>query len=751
MTEEELHVLYNHIKTLPDDCIHPFYMGRLLFAAKKQFATLPRVTEIVHTNGPHVTFVIVGDLHGQLQDLLYIIEKHGLPGPGRCMYLFNGDFVDRGAYSAEVITLLLAFKLVYPDSVHLNRGNHEDTLINQRYGFCDEVIDKFGSLHMFTEFQELWNLLPIASTVDGLALVVHGGLFRLEGVTLKHLRAIPRGPCNLQPRNFQETIMVDLLWSDPCEEPGHHAGQRGGNTIRFGADVTHRFLAQNKLKMLIRSHEVPTSNKGFDVTHNNRLVTVFSASNYCGHRGNSGAVMVFQRDLKYTFHEHWAPALESFRVPRLPSQKKINLDNQSEEVKQDILRQVKKLVVENKTDLQWFWNREDTAGTGTVPLATWRHGMNVVLNVALPWEKYEDSLIKKCTDANDEVCYGKFLQQFQVRVKPEFSKWKAHVVQKVHDALVLADLNLADMVGVFDQDNDGFVDVHELSRVFRRLEIDVTKDQIEELLADIVVCGQVNVIALIESLQIKRYADLHPDIQKVIDHIGDLLMRNEASETVRLFDHIDENQDGRLQHHEFINVVGRLLDEEQARGKPNCPIVSEEMLLKVTKAIDANDSGTIDFMEFVDVFHRQRSSMDRLLEQICRVFYKYQDSLFRAFQFMDVNGDGVLTPEEFADGLMTFNALVSEPLSASTMDAVVKYIDRNSDGCISYQEFCSAFYFVDTSSDVTEPMRQRHKERFSKPVGELPKSVVERRASKGSSHEFPEQFKALTSQPSAQQ
>ena len=49
--------------------------------------------------------------------------------------------------------------------------------------------------------------------------------------------------------------------------------------------------------MLIRSHEVPPSNKGYEVRHNGRCVTVFSASNYCGHRGNSGAVMVFQPDL----------------------------------------------------------------------------------------------------------------------------------------------------------------------------------------------------------------------------------------------------------------------------------------------------------------------------------------------------------------------------------------------------------------------------------------------------------------------
>ena len=58
------------------------------------------------------------------------------------MYIFNGDFVDRGAYGVEVLTLLMALKLVYPEFVHLNRGNHEDIDINRAYGFLDEVLAK---------------------------------------------------------------------------------------------------------------------------------------------------------------------------------------------------------------------------------------------------------------------------------------------------------------------------------------------------------------------------------------------------------------------------------------------------------------------------------------------------------------------------------------------------------------------------------------------------------------------------------
>ncbi|KAF5285595.1 hypothetical protein FQA39_LY16564 [Lamprigera yunnana] len=261
--------------------LHRKYAYKILLDIKIYFMEQPSLID-VHIDDED-KFTVCGDIHGQFFDLMNIFKLNGLPSPTN-PYLFNGDFVDRGSFSVECIFTLFGFKLLYPNYFFMSRGNHESATMNQMYGFDGEVKAKYTA-QMADLFTEVYNWLPLAHCLNKRVLVMHGGLFSKDDVTLAEIRAIPR---NRQPP--EDGPMCELLWSDPMPQNGRAPSKRGVG-CQFGPDVTNKFLKLNKLDYIIRSHEV--KNDGYEVAHNNKCITVFSAPNYCDTMGNKGAFITF--------------------------------------------------------------------------------------------------------------------------------------------------------------------------------------------------------------------------------------------------------------------------------------------------------------------------------------------------------------------------------------------------------------------------------------------------------------------------
>ncbi|WIA19890.1 hypothetical protein OEZ85_005790 [Tetradesmus obliquus] len=261
--------------------IHRRFAFQILLQARQLLRELPSLVDIDIPADRH--FTVCGDVHGQYYDLLNIWQLNGNPGPDN-PYLFNGDFVDRGSFSVEVILALLAWKVLHPSCMHLTRGNHESHSMNKIYGFDGEVKHKFSGL-MLDVFREVFNWLPLAFVLNRKVLVLHGGLFSKDGVSLDDLRKVER---NREPPD--EGLMCECLWSDPAPEQGRQASKRGVG-LQFGPDITQQFLKDNGLELVVRSHEV--KEEGYEVAHNGLLVTVFSAPNYCDQMGNKGAFVKF--------------------------------------------------------------------------------------------------------------------------------------------------------------------------------------------------------------------------------------------------------------------------------------------------------------------------------------------------------------------------------------------------------------------------------------------------------------------------
>jgi hypothetical protein len=167
----------------------------------------------------------------------------------RLKYVFNGDFVDRGAWGVELLLALLAWRLAAPENVTLLRGNHESRYCTMAYGFHAELQAKYGRSSggtLYTSCLSLFAVLPLAATVDRTVLVMHGGLFRQPAArtrggtrargarqaaagaaagaalcvgTLDDLRAASSG--GPDPDGTGASVLAaDVLWSDPMLESG---------------------------------------------------------------------------------------------------------------------------------------------------------------------------------------------------------------------------------------------------------------------------------------------------------------------------------------------------------------------------------------------------------------------------------------------------------------------------------------------------------------------------------------------------
>ena len=233
---------------------------------------------------------ICGDVHGQFYDLLRILEFGGYPPDSN--YLFLGDYVDRGKQSLETICLLLAYKIKYPENFFMTRGNHECSSINRIYGFYDECKKRF-SIKLWKTFTDCFNCLPVAAILDDKIICMHGGL----GPDLDKISRIKN---IIRPTDVPERgLLCDLLWSDPDESSNGFGSNERGVSVVFNGKMVQTFLKNNDLDLICRAHQVVE--EGYEFFADRKLVTVFSAPNYCGEFDNAGAMMSVDENLNCSF------------------------------------------------------------------------------------------------------------------------------------------------------------------------------------------------------------------------------------------------------------------------------------------------------------------------------------------------------------------------------------------------------------------------------------------------------------------
>jgi len=265
---------------------------------------------VLHLKYP---ITVCGDVHGQFFDLARLFNVGG--DPADTQYLFLGDYVDRGCFSTECVILLFCMKLTYPKTFFMLRGNHECRQLTAFFNFKDECLYKYSE-KLYDAIMEAFDKLPLAAIVNDSFFCVHGGLSpditTIDEISELHrFREIPR-----------DGAMCDLLWSDPFEDD--KAGKKqneddsdsdddsaettwfGYNKTRqcsyvYGVEAVKQFLEENKMTSIIRAHEAQVD--GYKMQMKNtetnipRVITIFSAPNYCDVYKNKAACLKFDNNV----------------------------------------------------------------------------------------------------------------------------------------------------------------------------------------------------------------------------------------------------------------------------------------------------------------------------------------------------------------------------------------------------------------------------------------------------------------------
>jgi Ca2+-binding EF-hand superfamily protein len=373
------------------------YVKQVILDAMEVFRAEPTILDIPLDN----KVAVVGDIHGQFPDLVTILRDTGLPVNGQSTLVFNGDFVDRGPAGVEVLLSLYIMKLCWPKNIFIHRGNHELESINRKYNFADQVIKKYDE-DLFGLIQDSFALLPLGGVIANKVLVIHGGLPD-EPVSLGQLRLLPKVREDpTKATTGPEKLIQGILWSDPRDRRGTKASKRGAG-VEFGPDVTAAFMARSNLDLIVRSHEMVE--EGFQLTHDGCVMTIFSASYYCGVSTNKGAFAVFTAgsDLKTpTIVQYYAQAYSA-------------RDNVLKNCVKDTIEKLREMIFVNRHRLCLEFSTRDKKGSGRISKEDWSESMSSVMGLHIGWHGMLPYLAK--IESDDRIVFIKFLDRYKITPK----------------------------------------------------------------------------------------------------------------------------------------------------------------------------------------------------------------------------------------------------------------------------------------------------------------------------------------------
>ncbi len=264
----------------------PFMLDQFKELTKISVNHLSKNPNLIELNEQFNDVLIVGDTHGFISSTRRIIRPF-IEGKVKNI-VFLGDYVDRGQHGLVNFSLILALMCAWPENVILLRGNHEDRLMNQNYGFQQELLSYYD-FRTFKQIEEhignLYDLLSLAAITPKRSICIHGGIPQ-DMENIHELEIIPKPHRDLSSiademqREKAYNLFEQIRWNDPRERQDENFKESYRGFYFFNKDVVNKFLEKSNAKRIIRAHE--SGRGGYMNLFNGKLLHVFSAEPYGG-------------------------------------------------------------------------------------------------------------------------------------------------------------------------------------------------------------------------------------------------------------------------------------------------------------------------------------------------------------------------------------------------------------------------------------------------------------------------------------
>ncbi|CAL8095438.1 unnamed protein product [Calicophoron daubneyi] len=240
---------------------------------------------------------IIGDLYGNFANLVRIFNKLGHPSKSR--YLFLGNYINRQNRSVELIILLFAYKLKYPENIFMLRGNHECQYVSYYYGFLQECRSIYRQ-RVWRAIMRAFNWLPAAAIIEDVIFCVHSGLIKdIPYKTVRNkekLRAYISLQIDRPVAIAANSTLAQLTWSEPVVDTKGWRDNPAGIGWLYGEDEIHEFCRMYNFQQIIRSNE--SAENGYEFIADGKLLTIFAIPDLSGSSRNSGAIVHLCKNIK---------------------------------------------------------------------------------------------------------------------------------------------------------------------------------------------------------------------------------------------------------------------------------------------------------------------------------------------------------------------------------------------------------------------------------------------------------------------